>query len=258
MKKIYIIALVLALLTGVSVYTFAGALEKSAQRDYTDVVTAAVNIPERTALTVEMLVMKKIPTEAVLPTAIRSIDKAIGLFTDYTMETGEVLSSAKLRKQGEKNKGLTYFVPDGKRAFTVSVDAVSGVSGFIQPGDHVDVLANMVFETHDPTDKVLQIPTSMVVLDNVEVLAAGTSIKVTETGVNVPYSTITLAVSPQDAVRLNFVAANGKIRMVLRSPLDKEDTKTTPVTPNAIAVVLNQSVSVMEDTESLSGIAKDN
>ncbi len=247
MKKIYIIALVLALLTGISVYTFAGALEKASQMDYTDVVIAAANIPERTALTVEMLAMKKIPTEAVLPTAIRSIDKAIGLFTDHTMEPGEVLSAAKLRKQGEKTSGLTYFVPEGKRAFTVNVDAVSGVAGFIQPGDHVDVLANMVLETPDATNTIVHVPTSMVVLDNVEVLAAGSSIKVTETGVNVPYATITIAISPQDAVLLNLVAANGKIRMILRSPLDKESTKTIPITPRVIVGVISQSASMIEE-----------
>jgi pilus assembly protein CpaB len=237
MKKIYIIALILAFLTGISVYSFAGSLEKASKREYVEVVTAAVNIPERTALTAEMLVMKSIPVESVLPTAVRSIAKAIGLFTDYAMETGEVLSSAKLHTQGEKTSGLTYFVPEGKRAFTLSVDAVSGVGGFILPGDHVDIIGTMVFDKKDGTTTI-QVPTSLVIAQNVEVLAAGSSIKVEENGVNVSYATITLSVSLEDAVTLNLAAANGKLRMVLRSPLDKDVAEVSPQTMGKIADTL--------------------
>ena len=64
---------------------------------------------------------------------------------------------------------------------------------------------------------------------------------------NVSYATITLAISPQDAVILNLIAANGKIRMILRSPLDKEATKTVPVTPNLIVGILNKGASVIEE-----------
>lgn len=237
MKKIYIIAFILALLTGISVFSFAKALEKASKREYTEVVTAAVNITERSVLTKDMLIMKSIPTEMVMSSAIKSIDKAVGLFSDSVLEAGEVLSSTKLRKQGENSSGMTYLVPKGKRAFTLNVDAVSGVAGFILPGDRIDILANMVFEKAGSTDKV-QVPTSLIVMQNIEVLASGANIKVVENGTSVEYSTLTLAVSPEEAVTLNLAAANGKLRMVLRSPLDNEIVEIKPKTPELVGNTL--------------------
>ena len=256
MKKVYIIALILALLTGIAVYSFAGALKESSKREYAQVVAAAVNIPERTVLTAEMLVMKSIPIEVVTAGAIRSIDKAVGLFTDNRMEAGEVLSSTKLYTQGVKNSGMKYLIPEGKRAFTLSVDAVSGVGGFILPGDRIDILAIMTMEKKTgeisaaasagsstggtstvsgaATGAAAQVPTSLIVLQNVEVLAAGANVTVVENGTKVDYTTITLAVTPQEAVALNLTAASGKLRMVLRSPLDDKIVDIKPMTPDLI------------------------
>ena len=39
--------------------------------------------------------------------------------------------------------GLSGILDDGKRALTVKVDEVTGVAGFIHPGDHVDVLMDL-------------------------------------------------------------------------------------------------------------------
>lgn len=230
MKKIYIIAFILAFLTAASVYTFSGALEKASRRSYTEVVTAAVNVTERTALTAEMLVIKSIPSEAVLPTAIRRINDAVGLFTDNMLEKGEVLSTAKLHATGEKTSGLTYMIPDGQRAFTLSVDAVSGVGGFILPGDRIDIIASMSVETV-LDGKTIQSPLSIVISQNLEVLAAGANINVVENGTTVSYSTLTLSVTLDEAVKLNLAAANGKLRMVLRSRLDKKVNEVSPQTP---------------------------
>ncbi|MHB1484104.1 MAG: Flp pilus assembly protein CpaB [Saccharofermentanales bacterium] len=231
MKKIYIVALIIALMTGISVYSFAASMQKAARREYVDVVTAAVNIPERTALTKEMLVLKPIPEEAVLPSAIKDIESIIGLYTDSKLEIGETLTLTKLHAQGEKTSGLTYFIPRGKRAFTISVDAVSGVSGFILPGDRVDIIASMSLKSKS-TAAIES--TSFIISQNIEVLAAGTSIKVEETGVNITYTTVTLAVSPQEAVSLNLASSSGRLRLILRSPLDKNDVDTDPKTPEKI------------------------
>lgn len=231
MKKIYIVALIIALMTGISVYSFAASVQKAARREYIDVVTAAVNIPERTALTKEMLVLKPMPKEAVLPSAIREINSIVGLYTDSRLEIGETLTLTKLHAQGEKTSGLTYFIPRGKRAFTLSVDAMTGVNGFILPGDHVDIIASMILKSESTT--VVE-TTSFIISQNIEVLAAGSGIKVEENGINITYTTVTLAVTPQEAVSLNLASANGKLRLILRSPLDKDNVDTDPKTPEKI------------------------
>ncbi len=237
MKKIYLVAVIFALLTGIAVYGFAGALEKASKREYTQVVVAIGEIPERTIITAEMLAIKEIPSEVVLPTAIREISVAIGLFTDNKIDPGEVLSSSKLHTQGEKTGTLNYFIPVGKRAFTISVDAVSGVSGFISPGDRIDILANMSLDKKEG-DVITQVATSLILSQNIEVLAAGASVKVEQNGVNISYATLTLAVTPQEAVMLNLAAATGILRAVLRSPLDKDIIDVAPKTPKLVGNTL--------------------
>lgn len=236
MKKIYLIAAIFALLTGIAVYGFAGALQKAAKREYVEVVVAIAPIPERTIITTEMLSMKQIPKEMLSNTNLRDISQAVGLFSDYLIDAGEMLSVNKIHAQDDKKGGLTYYIPEGKRAFTISVDAVTGVSGFIAPGDRVDILANISIE-EKVGDKTNQIPTSLIVSQNIEVLAAGNNIRV-ENGVNVAYTTITLALTPDESVTMNLVSANGKLRAILRSPLDKEIVdimpKTTRIKDNII------------------------
>ncbi len=54
------------------------------------------------------------------------------------METGEPVLAAKLTAPGE-GAGITAQLRPGMRAFAVRVDVASGVSGFLRPGDVVDV-----------------------------------------------------------------------------------------------------------------------
>ena len=236
MKKIYLAALILAVLTGIAVYFFAASLQKAAQKDYTDVVVAAVKISEKTVITKEMLTIKKIPTEAVHPFAVRKIEDAQGYFSDSNLEIDEPLLSSKLHKKGEKTSGLTYFVPQGKRAMTLEVDAVSGVGGFILPGDRVDILSVMVLGKAG--DKENQVPTSFIAVQNIEVLATGKSIKVDNNGEQTEYTNITVAVTPDEALSINLVAANGQMRLLLRSPLDKNNVNINPKIPELNANVL--------------------
>lgn len=54
------------------------------------------------------------------------------------MEANEPLLAVKVTEPGE-DAGLTSRLDEGMRAFAISVDVASGVSGFLRPGDKVDV-----------------------------------------------------------------------------------------------------------------------
>lgn len=54
------------------------------------------------------------------------------------MEANEPILAIKVTEPGE-DAGITQRLSPGMRAFTISVDATSGVSGFLRPGDKVDV-----------------------------------------------------------------------------------------------------------------------
>ncbi|OIQ30614.1 MAG: Flp pilus assembly protein CpaB [Alphaproteobacteria bacterium MedPE-SWcel] len=55
-----------------------------------------------------------------------------------TMEKGEPLMAVKITEPGQ-DAGITSRLERGMRAFAIRVDVASGVSGFLRPGDHVDV-----------------------------------------------------------------------------------------------------------------------
>ena len=55
-----------------------------------------------------------------------------------TMEAGEPVLAIKVTDPG-KDAGITSRLSPGMRAFAVKVDASSGVSGFLRPGDKVDI-----------------------------------------------------------------------------------------------------------------------
>lgn len=55
-----------------------------------------------------------------------------------SMEKDEAILAVKVTQPGEP-AGLTSRIEKGKRAFAIRVDVASGVSGFLRPGDQVDV-----------------------------------------------------------------------------------------------------------------------
>jgi pilus assembly protein CpaB len=120
--------------------------------------------------------------------------------------------------------GLAAAIPTGLRACAVRVDEVVGVSGFATPGMRVDVVVSGI--PPDSTD-AKQGPEARTVLQNIQVLSAGTEYQQTKDteGKAKQVQVVNLLVTPEQAETLEL-ASNQTIRLVLRNPLD---TKTDPV-----------------------------
>lgn len=230
MKKVYLIAGVLAIITGILIFSFTSSIKQASAREYTDVVVALQMIPERTVITAEMLEIKSLPSEAVLPSAFRMPEQAIGLISAGIIEQGEVISASKVFTQGDKNNSLGFFVPEGMRAITVAVDEISGLTGFILPGDRLDIIADLMEEdktTQDPEDTIL---TTSILLQNIEVLASGTTTNNNPGVRTLTYTSLTLAVTPEEAIIISSAELTSKLRFILRSPTDTDKAAVTPVT----------------------------
>src|SRR5436309_1870367 len=125
--------------------------------------------------------------------------------------------------------GLPPAIPPGLRAVSVRVNEVIGVSGYVVPGTHVDVVA-----TVSPSEQH-QDMTSKVILTDVQVLAAGTKIeRDTEKGKPIQVTVVTLLVNPDESERLTLAANEGKIQLALRNPLDRAIPATHGVRPAAL------------------------
>jgi pilus assembly protein CpaB len=227
LKRIYIIALLFAVITGIAVYSYAQRLERSAQAENGNVVVAVARIPENTQITEDMIIVKKLPAESINALAANSISLVKGRITNAAIEANEQVLTSRLNEMGAEKGGLAYMVPDGKRAMTIEVNDITGVADSIKKTNHVDIIASLMVDKTlvDKTEKVAK---SMLLLQNVEVLATASSSTDEEAK---GYTNITVAVSPEEAVKLFYAQVNGKLTAVLRPVLESDLSTVTPYAP---------------------------
>lgn len=130
--------------------------------------------------------------------------------------------------QGKEVIDTTIFAeltPPGKRAITVLIDSLSAVGGLVNPGDFVDIIANL--KVPHPTDPEGDLEDMTTVLfQNLQVLAVNTNFK--PVGNSEIYSeqakarqlSVTIAVDPEESGLVTFAQKNGKLQLVLRPPTD--------------------------------------
>ncbi|PKM90759.1 MAG: Flp pilus assembly protein CpaB [Firmicutes bacterium HGW-Firmicutes-12] len=229
-KYIMILSLIFGLLTAYLIYNFLVETKQSMNdTQYGEVVVAAVDVLGKTQVTNEMLQVMKVPVEYIHPLAIREKNNAVGKITNTAISQGEEILQNKLIDIGEVNYGLSYAVPLGKRAVTIAVDDVSGISGLIKPGDKVDVAA-VVNLPEEGGQK--EVPNALVVLQDVQVLAVGITMEDRSGGKGtLDYKNITVAVTVEDARPLILASQKGVIRLMLRSPIDTSTVVTEPFSP---------------------------
>jgi len=106
---------------------------------------------------------------------------------------------------------LSAIIKDGHRAASIRVNAVAGVSGFVLPGDHVDVILTRDIATGQQARKL----TADIILQNVKVLGADQNADTTGTNVKIA-GTVTLEVTPADAQKLVLAMDVGALSLTLR------------------------------------------
>ncbi len=124
--------------------------------------------------------------------------------------------------------------PLGKRAVTIQIDSLSAVGGLINPGDFVDVIANLKVPAERNNPKSKKRETSVVLFQNVQILSVGTNFN--PVGSKPAYINqakarslrVTLALDPQQIGFLTFAQRHGKLQLALRSPAE-HNTKITQV-----------------------------
>jgi pilus assembly protein CpaB len=181
------------------------------------VVAAAANIKlgsvlrENDLTTVE--IAGTLPQGAILKT-----QDAVGRGVISDLYAGEPILNSRLAAQGSGG-GLAATIPEGMRASAIKVDQVVGVAGFVTPGMRVDVLVSGIppgTQNANNTEGTL----TRTLLQNVEVLSAGTDIQKDAEGKPQQVQVVNLLVSPQDAQLLSLAGNETKIQLVLRNPLD--------------------------------------
>lgn len=220
-KYIFVLCLIFGLLTSYLIFSYLTGVEQALSNvEYGEVVVAAVNIPAKTLVSYEMLDLKKVPVKYIHPQAIRSKDEVIGNVTLTSLVQGEGILRSKIAKSNEAKNGLAYLVPSGKRAVTVPVDEVSGIAGLIKPGDRLDVAATISIPEGER-----EVPFSVIVLQDIKVLAVGKNMEEKDTPET---KTVTLAVTVEESRSLILASQKGNIRLMMRSHSDNSTVNTVP------------------------------
>lgn len=150
----------------------------------------------------------------------RQKDDFVGAVVRVGIAAGEPITDGRVVKPGDRGFLAAALTP-GTRAMTVSINATSGIAGFVFPGDRVDVIL-----THRVGGKGKR-RVSETILENVRIVAVDqvTSDTVNQAKVR---RTATLELTPKQVEFLTVALSMGKLSFSLRS-LTKEEIERNMV-----------------------------
>lgn len=219
-----LVALVLAIGTGWLTLNYINGIQRASTTGANAprvVLVAGSDIPARATITADMLRRTVRPASAVEPDALADPEKAIGQLALITIPAGSTITQSRIGSPTEV--GLPVRLAPGMRAVSIAIDKVKGVSGLVQPGDRVDVIAI-------PPKQGTQQPAAATILRGLRVLALGTSLEersATPSPDESNSTTVTLEVTPKQADLLESADVNTTLRLALRSPREPLNSMAT-------------------------------
>lgn len=189
------------------------------------VVVATKPIPARVKITEEMLAVRQVPEEALIGTEFGAIQQVVGQISTVPMTEGEAVLQSKVVEEGKGT--LPYRIPESKRAVTIAIDEVSGVGGFPDTGDRVDLILFI-----DPDDQSSDAATARLLLEDLLVLERGPNQgdRAPRPDEGVRISSLTLAMSPDEAVEVALAEQVGQLKAILRRALPDSNRGSLVIT----------------------------
>lgn len=232
-KKLVLLlgALIIAIGTAFAARSiFAGgaapSAEAAAQPTGPRVLVAKRALTAGTIITADALGFQPWPNELVQDAYFidgeADMNELIGTVVRYPITVGEPVTQGALVSPGDRGF-LAAALGPGMRAVTVPVTAMTGVGGFVFPGDRVDLVLTQEVQGQDGGTGL---KTAETVLRNLRVLATDQSTETTtdENGKTVvtEFRTVTLEVTPKIAEKVAVAQTIGTITLALRSLADND------------------------------------
>ena len=195
-----------------------------------NILVAAKRIPKGAVITPDMVTSKEVSASGLTPLHMlerdsllvlnmrsnRDIERNSPLTRDYFEET---------KLELDRNQQA---LPKGYRAVTVPVDSVTGVAGNVRPGSHVDIFGTFdvaVKAGGTRRESVRPVTRTVLMLSDVTVLAIDNRTTATLYALaarrqGAIYTTITVSVTPEEAMLLIYAQNRGKLTLALRNALD--------------------------------------
>jgi pilus assembly protein CpaB len=187
------------------------------------IVVSAGNLSWGTKLKPEMIKMAPYLKESLPVGYFSRADDLKDRVVIAPLKLNEPITEDKLAPTSVKTGGVPAVLRPGMRAIAVKGDKVIGISGFINPGNRVDVIVTV----KEPNTKKIK---SKIFLKNTAVLATGTQIEKNEKGEPMPVDVYTLEVTPRQAEKVALAASEGRLQFALRGVTDSENLLTEGIT----------------------------
>ena len=211
-------------------------------------VIAAVDIPLGTIVTADMVREQSLAANLRERNVLGNVSQAIGKTTRAALVAGQQVHSTDFQ-----NRAVPITVPQGRRAWAMSVNQLTGVGNLLDVGDYVDLVISLRGDAF-PVVQVLADGSVTVVaginplsiklpllLQDVQIIGTieppAPPPPTTAQGQPVPSQAPTftepvnklliLAVTPAQAELLLFARTTGQLDAILRSPLDAGQTVET-------------------------------
>jgi Flp pilus assembly protein CpaB len=186
------------------------------------IIIAAQDLERGAAIPTEALSVIPWPTEQVPPNAITDPEQVVGTRARYTIQRGEPIFSTMvvetLQQLSPFGSDTAARIPRGFTAISLPYNLITGAANAIRSGDYVNILVSMAFVDLDRDFQTVLPNLSAGVLpsDNTSpngdgslppgmIVAGVTPTPVTPTPTPAPPQLITVAVSPQEALVLDYL-----------------------------------------------------
>jgi pilus assembly protein CpaB len=184
------------------------------------VVVATSAIKRGDTVSAENVKVVEWPKNAVPDGAFTTLESSIGTVARTPIFENDPITNHKVVDANSKSV-LSMLIPDGRRAISIKVNEVTGISGFIAPSSRVDVLVSVPEKDEDPARTRL-------VLQDIEVLAIAQAVEQRDNK-PVVVNTVTLNVLPNEAESLTLAANEGSLQLTLRNDRDQARVFTAGV-----------------------------
>lgn len=166
-----------------------------------------------------------------------------------TMETFEPILAVKLTGPGEE-AGLTSQLERGMRAFAIKVDVSSGVSGFLRPGDHVDIYwTGKVGGNGDTRTEGNSVGNVTKLIETDVKLIAVDQVANGDTSGAILARTVTVTVKPQQVAALAQAQATGRLSLSLVGVMDNTTAEIIEVDQHRLLGLAQAEIAVEEVKE---------
>lgn len=196
---------------------------ETAPKIETQVLVAAANLPagrivQKGDLAWQRWPLKEVPADYILRVTGSETNDILGAVVRSGIHSGEPIGRTRIVKKGDRGF-LSAVLTPGMRAVAVKMTAVSGVGGFVFPGDRVDVMLTQKITNDDGGNKINY--GSQTLLTNVRVIATDQRADDQQTTPAVA-KTVTLEVTPKQAESVALAQEMGDIVLSLRSVGDPD------------------------------------